>query len=61
MQKTADISKISKSVLSDLTITFDVLSEYAINFLSNLVSLAAENAVSFTQNEFNFLWNMIGH
>ena len=61
MQKTADISKISKSVLRDLTITFDVLSEYAINFLSNLVSLAAENAVSFTQNEFNFLWNMIGH
>ena len=61
MQKTADISKISKSVLRDLTITFDVLSEYAINFLSNLVSLAAENVVSFTQNEFNFLWNMIGH
>ena len=61
MQKTGDISKISKSVLRDLTITFDVLSEYAINFLSNLVSLAAENVVSFTQNEFNFLWNMIGH
>ena len=61
MQKTADISKISKSVLRDLTITFDVLSEYAINFLSNLVSLAAENVVSFIQNEFNFLWNMIGH
>ena len=61
MQKTADISKISKSVLRDLTITFDVLSEYAINFLSNLVSLAAENVVSFTQNKFNFLWNMIGH
>ena len=61
MQKTADISKISKSVLRDLTITFDALSEYAINFLSNLVSLAAENVVSFTQNEFNFLWNMIGH
>ena len=61
MQKTADISKISKSVLRDLTITFDVLSEYAINFLSNLVSLAAGNVVSFTQNEFNFLWNMIGH
>ena len=61
MQKTADISKISKSVLRDLTITFDVLSEYAINFLSNLVSLAVENVVSFTQNEFNFLWNMIGH
>ena len=61
MQKTADISKISKSVLRDLTITFDVLSEYAINFLSNLVSLAAENVVSFTQNEFNFLWNIIGH
>ena len=55
------MSKISKSVLRDLTITFDVLSEYAINFLSNLVSLAAENVVSFTQNEFNFLWNMIGH
>ena len=61
MQKTADISKISKSVLRDLTITFDVLSEYAINFLSNLVSLSAENVVSFKQNEFNFLWNMIGH
>ena len=61
MQKTADISKISKSVLRDLTITFDALSEYAINFLSNFVSLAAENVVSFTQNEFNFLWNMIGH
>ena len=61
MQKTADISKIPKSVLRDLTITFDVLSEYAFNFLSNLVSLAAENVVSFTQNEFNFLWNMIGH
>ena len=61
MQKIADISKISKSVLRDLTITFDVLSEYTFNFLSNLVSLAAENVVSFTQNEFNFLWNMIGH
>ena len=36
----ADISKISKTVQRDLTIIFDVLSEYVIDFVLNLVFLA---------------------
>ena len=36
----ADISKISKTVQRDLTIIFDVLSEYVIDFALNLVFLA---------------------
>ena len=43
-----DIRKILKSVHSGLAFTFYVLSEYVINFLSNLVFLAVENVVSFT-------------
>ena len=34
-----DISKISKTVRHDLTIIFDVLSEYVIDFVLNLVFL----------------------
>ena len=41
-------SIISKTVQSDLTFIFDVLSEYVIHFLSNAVSLAVKNYVSFT-------------
>ena len=36
----ADISKISKTVQRHLTIIFDVLSEYVIDFVLNLVFLA---------------------
>ena len=35
MQITADIGKISKTVQSDLTFIFYVLSEYVIKFMSN--------------------------
>ena len=35
-----DVSKISKTVQRDLTIIFDVLSEYVIDFVLNLVFLA---------------------
>ena len=45
MQMTADISKIWKTVRHDLTIIFDVLLEYVINFASTVVFLAR---VSFT-------------
>ena len=45
MQITAGISKISKT---DLAFIFYALSEYVINFVSNLVFLAVENVVSFT-------------
>ena len=38
----ADISKISKTVQRDVTIIFDVLSEYVIDFVLNLVFLAVE-------------------
>ena len=49
MQITADISKILKSVQSDLTFIYDVLSELRIGFVSFLVILALENVVSFTK------------
>ena len=47
MQITADIGKILKSVQSDLTFAYDVLSELRIGFVSFLVILALENIVSF--------------
>ena len=47
MQITADISKNSETIQRDLISIFYVISEYVINFVSNVVSLAAEN-VSFT-------------
>ena len=47
-KRPTDIRKILKSVHSDLAFTFYVLSEYVINFMSNLVFLAVENVVSFT-------------
>ena len=37
-----------KTVQRDLIFIFDVLSEYAIHFVSNVVSQAVENVVSFT-------------
>ena len=52
MQITADISKILKSVQSDLTFIYDVLSELRIGFVSFLVILALENVVSFTKTCF---------
>ena len=48
MQITANINKISKTVQHDITFTFYVLSEYVINFVSNLAFLTVENVVSFT-------------
>ena len=48
MQITADMTKISKTVLRDLTFIFYVLLEYVINFKKKLVFLAVENVVSFT-------------
>ena len=48
MQITADVNKISKTVQSDLTFIFYVLSEYVIYFVSNTFPLAVENVVSFT-------------
>ena len=38
MQITTDVGKIAKTVQRDLTFIFDVLSEYAIGFVSNAVS-----------------------
>ena len=49
MQVTADISKILKNTQSDLSFTFDVLSESRIGFVSFLVFLALENIFSFTK------------
>ena len=40
LKSQADISEISKTVQRDLTIIFDVLSEYVIDFVLNLVFLA---------------------
>ena len=48
MQITADVGKITKTVQRDLTFIFDVLSEYVIHFVSDAVSLAVENVISFT-------------
>ena len=50
MQISADISKILKYVQHDLT--FHVLSESRIGFVSFLVFLALENVVSFTKTRF---------
>ena len=36
--KTAEVSKISKTIQRDLTLTFNVLLEYVIHFVSNAVS-----------------------
>ena len=52
MHITADISKILESGQSDLTFTYDVLSELRIGFVSFLVILALENVVSFTKTCF---------
>ena len=52
MQITAAISKILKNVQRDLTFIFDILSESRIGFVSFLVFLALENAVSFTKTRF---------
>ena len=52
MQITADISKILKSVQSDLTFIYDVLSELRIGFVSFLVILALVNVVSFAKTCF---------
>ena len=49
MQITADISKILKSVQSDLTFIYDVLTESRIGFVYFLVILALDNIVSFTK------------
>ena len=48
MQITADISKIWKTVQTDLIFIFDVLLGSAIGLVSLLVSQAVENVVSFT-------------
>ena len=52
MQLTADISKILKSVKSDLTFIYDVLSELRTGFVSFSVILALKNVVSFTKTCF---------
>ena len=52
MQITADISIILKSVQSDFTFIYDVLSQLRIGFVSFLVILALENIVSFTKTCF---------
>ena len=52
MQITADIKKVLKNILRDLTFTFDVLPESRIGFVSFLVFLALENVVSFTKTCF---------
>ena len=52
MQITADISKIFKNVLRDLTFIFDVPSEITISFVSLLVFLALGNVVSFKKRCF---------
>ena len=52
MQITVDINKILKSVQSDLTFIYDVLSELRNSFVSFLVVLALENVVSFTKTCF---------
>ena len=49
MQKTAAMSKILKTVQSDLTFIFDVLSESRIVFVALLVFLALENVVNITK------------
>ena len=49
---TGDINKILKSVQSDLTFIYDVLSELRIGFVSFLVILALENVVNFTKKMF---------
>ena len=38
MQITADVDKVTKTVQRDLTFIFDVLSEYAIDFVPNALS-----------------------
>ena len=48
MQITGEIRKISKTVQGDLNFIFDALSEYVINFVSNIILLVTENIVSFT-------------
>ena len=53
MRITADISKISKTVQRDLTIIFNDLSESVVIFVPNLILLALENVVNFTQKEFS--------
>ena len=51
MQITADIGKILKSVQSDFTFIYDVLSELRKGFVSFLVILALENVVSLTKTK----------
>ena len=52
MQITAAMGKILENVQRDLTFIFDVLPESRIGFVSFLVFLALENAVSFTKTRF---------
>ena len=49
MKITADVSKISKTFLRDLTFIFDVVSESLFGFVSYSIFQAVENVVSFTK------------
>ena len=50
MQITSDVSKISKTVQSDLTFILNVLSESSILFALFSIVLAKKNTSSFTEN-----------
>ena len=52
MQITADIGKILKYILGDLTFIFDVLSQSLIGFVSFQAFLTVENVVSSTKSCF---------
>ena len=51
MQTTADVSKVSKTVQSDLNFILNVLSEFSICFSEFLIVLAKKNVISFIENE----------
>ena len=53
MQITADIRKISKTIQGEPIFIFNILWEYDINFVPNLIFWATENVVSFTLNDFS--------
>ena len=56
MKSYADISKISKTVQRGLTIIFDVLSEYVIDFVLNLVFLVVAFRGFISVLSIRFIW-----
>ena len=52
MQITADVSKTLKTVQGDLTFILNVLSESSVHSALFLITLAKQNAVTFTKRSF---------